>query len=90
MSMVSEALRKREIRAGGRPTVAGVVNSVETLEGEGFWSVVLSPNAGVIRSKKCERGFTRRDGRKHEFKLWLNLAKRDKMTKPRYQQITLE
>jgi hypothetical protein len=36
MSNVSEALRNRETRAGGRRTVAGVVKSVETLEGEGF------------------------------------------------------
>jgi len=36
MSMVSEALRDEGTRAGGRRTVAGVVNSVETLEGEGF------------------------------------------------------
>ena len=35
MSM-SEALRDEETREGGRRTVAGVVNSVETLEGEGF------------------------------------------------------
>src|SRR2546422_5686495 len=36
MSMVSEALRVEEICAGGTRTVAGIVNSVETLEGEGF------------------------------------------------------
>src|SRR5262245_65707105 len=36
MSIVSEALRNEETRAGGRRTVAGVENSVETFEGEGF------------------------------------------------------
>jgi pirin-like protein len=36
MSMVSEALRDEETRAGGRRTVVGVVNSIETLEGGGF------------------------------------------------------
>ena len=36
MSTVSEALRKKEVRAGEGRTVAGVVNSIETLEGEGF------------------------------------------------------
>jgi redox-sensitive bicupin YhaK (pirin superfamily) len=36
MSMVSEALRNEETRAGGWRTVAGVVNSIETLEGGGF------------------------------------------------------
>lgn len=36
MSKVSEALRNEETRAVGRRTVAGVVNSIETLEGAGF------------------------------------------------------
>ena len=36
MSMVSEVLRNEETRRGGRRTVAGVVNSIETLEGGGF------------------------------------------------------
>ena len=34
--MVSEALRNEETRAGGTRTVAGIVNSIETLEGGGF------------------------------------------------------
>jgi hypothetical protein len=36
MSTVSEALRNEGTRAGGKRTVAGVVNSIETLEGGGF------------------------------------------------------
>src|SRR6266436_664865 len=36
MSMVSEALRNEETHAGGTRTVAGIVNSIETLEGGGF------------------------------------------------------
>jgi quercetin 2,3-dioxygenase len=36
MSTVSEALRAEETRAGGGRTVAGIVNSIETLEGAGF------------------------------------------------------
>jgi redox-sensitive bicupin YhaK (pirin superfamily) len=36
MSMVSEALKNQEIRAARTRTVAGVVNSIETLEGGGF------------------------------------------------------
>ncbi len=36
MSMVGEALRNQETRAGESRTVAGMVNSIETLEGEGF------------------------------------------------------
>ena len=52
-------------------------------------SAVCSPEtgAGVIHSKKRERGFARKGGRKHGFQLWVNLAKRDKMSKPRYQEI---
>ena len=36
MSILSEALRNEETRAGGMRTVAGVVNTIETLEGGGF------------------------------------------------------
>jgi hypothetical protein len=36
MSMVSEALRNKETGAGATRTIAGVVNSIETLEGGGF------------------------------------------------------
>jgi redox-sensitive bicupin YhaK (pirin superfamily) len=36
MSTVIEALRDEETRASGTRTVAGIVNSIETLEGEGF------------------------------------------------------
>jgi redox-sensitive bicupin YhaK (pirin superfamily) len=36
MSMMSEVLRNEETRADGGRTVAGVVNSIETLEGGGF------------------------------------------------------
>jgi hypothetical protein len=46
MSMVSEASRDEESYAGGRRTVAGVVNSVETLEGEGF--LAYGNSTGVI------------------------------------------
>ena len=36
MSILSEALRNEETSAGGMRTVAGVVNSIDTLEGGGF------------------------------------------------------
>src|SRR6185369_1249396 len=36
MSMVSEALRNEQSSAEGTRTVAGIVNSIETLEGGGF------------------------------------------------------
>jgi redox-sensitive bicupin YhaK (pirin superfamily) len=157
MSMVSEALRKEETRSGGRRTVAGVVNSIETLEGGGFlvrrpfpkaafsefdpfllldemgpmevapgeakgapdhphrgfetvtyllagdmehrdsrghagrlrpgdvqW---MTAGAGVIHAEMPAREFARTGGRMHGFQLWVNLPKRDKMMKPRYQEI---
>jgi redox-sensitive bicupin YhaK (pirin superfamily) len=157
MSMVSEALRNEANRAGRRRTVAGVVNSVETLEGAGFLvrrpfpkasfsefdpfllldemgPMELAPGeakgapdhphrgfetvtyllsgemehkdsrghagrlkpgdvqwmtagAGVIHSEMPAREFARDGGRMHGFQLWVNLPKRDKMTKPRYQEI---
>jgi len=157
MSMVSEALRKEETHAGGRRTVAGVVNSIETLEGAGFLvrrpfpkpsfsefdpfllldemgPVELAPGeakgapdhphrgfetvtyllsgdmehkdssghagrlkpgdvqwmtagAGVVHSEMPAREFSRLGGRMHGFQLWVNLPKRDKMMKPRYQEI---
>jgi len=157
MSMVSEALRNEGTRAGKSRTVAGVVNSVETLEGAGFLvrrpfprasfsefdpfllldemgPMELAPGeakgapdhphrgfetvtyllsgdmehkdsrghagrlkpgdvqwmtagAGVIHSEMPSREFARHGGRMHGFQLWVNLPKRDKMTKPRYQEI---
>lgn len=157
MSIVSEALRNEETRAGGRRTVAGVENSVETFEGEGFLvrrpfprasfseydpfllldemgPMELAPGeakgapdhphrgfetvtyllsgemehkdsrghagrlkagdvqwmtagAGVIHSEMPARDFAHNGGRMHGFQLWVNLPKRDKMTKPRYQEI---
>ena len=157
MSMVSKTLSNEETRGGGRRTVAGVVNSVETLEGEGFLvrrpfpkasfsefdpfllldemgPMELAPGeakgapdhphrgfetvtyllsgdmehkdsrghagrlkpgdlqwmtagAGVIHSEMPAREFARDGGYLHGFQLWVNLPKRDKMTKPRYQEI---
>ena len=157
MSMVSEALRSEETRRGARRTVAGVVNSIETLEGGGFLvrrpfpkasfsefdpfllldemgPMELAPGeakgapdhphrgfetvtyllsgdmehkdsrghagrlrpgdvqwmtagAGVIHSEMPAREFLRDGGWMHGFQLWVNLPRRDKMMKPRYQEI---
>jgi quercetin 2,3-dioxygenase len=149
MSTVREALKER--------TVAGVVNSIETLEGAGFlvrrpfpqasfsdfdpfllldemgpmdlgpgqakgapdhphrgfetvtyllsgemqhkdsrghaghlrpgdvqW---MTAGAGVVHSEMPSAEFAREGGRMHGFQLWVNLPKRDKMMKPRYQEI---
>jgi redox-sensitive bicupin YhaK (pirin superfamily) len=156
MSMTSKTLRSDEARAGGSRTVAGVVNSIETLEGAGFLvrrpfprasfsefdpfllldemgPMELAPGeakgapdhphrgfetvtyllsgdmehrdsqghagrltpgdvqwmtagAGVIHSEMPAREFARHGGRMHGFQLWVNLPKRDKMMKPRYQE----
>jgi len=157
MSMVSEALKTEETRAGGTRTVAGIVNSIETLEGGGFlvrrpfpkasfsefdpfllldemgpmevapgeakgapdhphrgfetvtyllsgdmehkdsrghagrlragdvqW---MTAGAGVVHAEMPSREFAREGGRMHGFQLWVNLPQRDKMMKPRYQEI---
>src|SRR5678816_3850378 len=157
MSMVSEVLRAEETGTSGTLTVAGVVNSIETLEGAGFlvrrpfpkaqfsefdpfllldemgpmdlgpgqakgapdhphrgfetvtymlsgemqhkdsrghagrltpgdvqW---MTAGAGVVHSEMPSAEFTRTGGRMHGFQLWVNLPKRDKMMKPRYQEI---
>jgi len=149
MSTVKEALKER--------TVAGIVNSIETLEGAGFrvqrpfpqasfsdfdpfllldemgpmdlgpgqakgapdhphrgfetvtymlsgemqhkdsrghagrlrpgdvqW---MTAGAGVVHSEMPSAEFAREGGRMHGFQLWVNLPKRDKMMKPRYQEI---
>ena len=152
--MASEALKTQT--AGGR-TVAGIVSSIETLEGAGFLvrrpfptasfsdfdpfllldemgPMELGPGqakgapdhphrgfetvtymlsgemqhkdsrghagrltpgdvqwmtagAGVVHSEMPSAEFTRTGGRMHGFQLWVNLPKRDKMMKPRYQEI---
>ncbi len=157
MSTVSEELGLEEIHAARGRTVAGVVNSIETLEGGGFlvrrpfpkasfsdfdpfllldemgpmdvapgeakgapdhphrgfetvtyllsgemehkdsrghagrlssgdvqW---MTAGAGVVHSEMPSREFLRTGGRMHGFQLWVNLPQRDKMTKPRYQEI---
>ena len=47
----------------------------------------MTAGAGVIHSEMPEREFARRGGRMHGFQLWVNLPSRDKMTRPRYQEI---
>jgi len=157
MSMVSEALRNEESSAVGTRTVAGIVNSIETLEGGGFlvrrpfpkasfsefdpfllldemgpmdvapgeakgapdhphrgfetvtyllsgemehkdsrghagrlsagdvqW---MTAGAGVVHAEMPSSEFMRTGGRMHGFQLWVNLPQRDKLVKPRYQEI---
>ena len=157
MSTVSEALTSEEVGAAGGRTVAGIVNSIETLEGGGFlvrrpfpkaafsdfdpfllldemgpmdvapgeakgapdhphrgfetvtymlsgdmehkdssgragrlrpgdvqW---MTAGAGVVHAEMPSAEFMRTGGRMHGFQLWVNLPQRDKMIKPRYQEI---
>jgi len=157
MSTVSEALTSEEVGAAGGRTVAGIVNSIETLEGGGFlvrrpfpkaafsdfdpfllldemgpmdvapgeakgapdhphrgfetvtymlsgdmehkdssgragrlrpgdvqW---MTAGAGVVHAEMPSAEFMRTGGRMHGFQLWVNLPQRDKLIKPRYQEI---
>ncbi|HEV8431401.1 MAG TPA: pirin family protein [Pyrinomonadaceae bacterium] len=47
----------------------------------------MTAGAGVVHSEMPSAEFARNGGRMHGFQLWVNLPKRDKMTKPRYQEI---
>jgi quercetin 2,3-dioxygenase len=157
MSTVKEALRTKEMRTNKGRTVAGIVNSIETLEGGGFlvrrpfpkssfsdfdpfllldemgpmdvapgeakgapdhphrgfetvtyllsgemehkdssghagrlrsgdvqW---MTAGAGVVHAEMPSAEFLRTGGRMHGFQMWVNLPQRDKMIKPRYQEI---
>jgi redox-sensitive bicupin YhaK (pirin superfamily) len=47
----------------------------------------MTAGAGVIHREMPGEEFARQGGRMHAFQLWVNLPMRDKMTKPRYQEI---
>src|SRR5712675_1947971 len=47
----------------------------------------MTAGAGVVHSEMPEPEFARDGGRLHAFQLWVNLPQRDKMTRPRYQEI---
>jgi redox-sensitive bicupin YhaK (pirin superfamily) len=47
----------------------------------------MTAGSGVIHSEMPDKDFVRTGGRMHGFQLWVNLPKRDKMIKPRYQEI---
>ena len=50
----------------------------------------MTAGAGVVHSEMPEREFALRGGRMHGFQLWVNLPARDKLTRPRYQEIPAE
>ncbi len=47
----------------------------------------MTAGAGVIHSEMPEAEFQRTGGRMHGFQLWVNLPRRDKLIRPRYQEI---
>ncbi len=47
----------------------------------------MTAGAGVVHSEMPQESFQRRGGRMHGFQLWVNLPARDKMMKPRYQDV---
>ncbi len=47
----------------------------------------MTAGAGVVHSEMPEREFALQGGRLHGFQLWVNLPRRDKMMRPRYQEI---
>jgi redox-sensitive bicupin YhaK (pirin superfamily) len=47
----------------------------------------MTAGAGVVHSEMPEREFAARGGRMHGFQLWVNLPARDKLMRPRYQEI---
>jgi quercetin 2,3-dioxygenase len=50
----------------------------------------MTAGGGVIHSEMPEDEFFRAGGRMHGFQLWVNLPRRDKMMRPRYQEIPRE
>src|SRR6059058_6643193 len=47
----------------------------------------MTAGAGVVHAEMPSPEFVRKGGRMHGFQLWVNLPQRDKMIKPRYQEI---
>ena len=47
----------------------------------------MTAGSGVIHSEMPEKEFSQRGGTLHGFQLWVNLPKKDKMMKPRYQDL---
>src|ERR1043166_6186169 len=48
----------------------------------------MTAGAGVVHSEMPSKEFLRSGGRMHGFQLWVNLPQRDKLIKPRYQEIS--
>ena len=59
-------------------------NSGQLAAGDVQW---MTAGSGVIHSEMPTEEFQRTGGRMHGFQLWVNLPSRDKLMKPRYQDI---
>ena len=59
-------------------------NSGKLFSGDVQW---MTAGSGVVHSEMPEKEFTEKGGRLHGFQLWVNLPKKDKMIKPRYQEV---
>jgi len=60
-------------------------NSGKLYSGDVQW---MTAGSGVVHSEMPEKEFTQKGGRLHGFQLWVNLPKKDKMIKPRYQDVS--
>lgn len=60
-------------------------NSGQLGPGDVQW---MTAGSGVIHSEMPEPSFAARGGRMHGFQLWVNLPARDKMMRPRYQEVS--
>lgn len=60
-------------------------NSGQLGPGDVQW---MTAGSGVIHSEMPEASFAARGGRMHGFQLWVNLPARDKMMRPRYQEVS--
>jgi hypothetical protein len=47
----------------------------------------MTAGSGVIHSEMPEKEFLQKGGKLHGFQLWVNLPRKDKMTKPHYQDV---
>jgi redox-sensitive bicupin YhaK (pirin superfamily) len=59
-------------------------NSGQLGPGDVQW---MTAGSGVVHSEMPEAAFATRGGRMHGFQLWVNLPARDKMMRPRYQEV---
>jgi len=59
-------------------------NSGKLFSGDVQW---MTAGSGVVHSEMPEKDFAQKGGTLHGFQLWVNLPKKDKMIKPRYQDI---